>query len=475
MMNSQTSSETILAEATRLEDALAEMEQTRVLIKREAVRGTLAERSGVDIPLVGWNRHVEQGVLELQMHLALHPPKPWDGVTRTVTEDGRQTYELQRLGFAIDLPAGWTLVTQAPAWQIRFLARLKGVRVPDSSVVEFTCGSEESINVSVMPLGAELPPDVTELSMTLEAQDLEFTDPIFGRITVGGREHVTARYIAWSRVHSKKYLLVFGDRGYALTAASPDATRAEQREEVWDAIAGSFRLLPWAADAAAKFGASGRGHGMISSARDELELRLQCRAVAGVLYGRAHEAVAAGDYGSARKLLGRCLAEQPDHVLAHQALAVIYEKQGYLRRALDHRRAVHRLDPSDGVNRAKLVALQEEMGRGEEAGELRASAPAAVPRRSSTSRAGPRFVAHPWRDFSVALGYYALLDGWLWRAAPWPNAIIALLAVIPAVVLTANVAKQGPRIGLSPWAARLLGVALLIVALVALIVRGWWK
>ena len=54
----------------------------------------------------------------------------------------------------------------------------------------------------------------------------------------------------------------------------------------------------------------------------------------GVLYGRGDEAAAEGDYSTARKLLERCLADDPDHVLAHKELAIIYEKQGGLRRAV---------------------------------------------------------------------------------------------------------------------------------------------
>ena len=149
-------------------------------------------------------------VMALRMHLELHPPslgtaRPWGPIVQ-----GWRTHEHQRLGFALDLPADWSLVTAPPPWRVRMMARLQGVPLPDASVVEFICGSEESLNVSVMTLGADMPPDVNELMMTLEAQDLEFTDPVFGRITVGGREHATARYVAWGRVHSKKYQLVFG-------------------------------------------------------------------------------------------------------------------------------------------------------------------------------------------------------------------------------------------------------------------------
>ncbi len=94
----------------------------------------------------------------------------------------------------------------------------------------------------------------------------------------------------------------------------------------------------------------------------ELEMRLERRAAGGVLYGRAYEAVSAGDDGVARKLLERCLQDDPNHVLAHKELAVICEKHGNLRRALEHRRAVHNLNPNDAVNEAKLQRLLSTLG-----------------------------------------------------------------------------------------------------------------
>lgn len=346
----------------RLEDALKEMEWALVLVKREAARGTLAEAAGVELPLFGWYRNVEHDVMALRMHLALHPTRPWDGATMGPIAQGWRTHEHQRLGFALDLPADWSLVTAPPPWHIRMMVRLQGVPQPDASVVEFICGSEESLNVSVKSLGADMPPDVTELIMTLEAQDLEFTDPVFGRIFVGGREHATARYIAWGQVHSKKYLLVFGGRGYALTTASPDAQRAATHEGLWDAIVGTFHLLPWAADEAARFMPDRRQSMMIDRLTEELEMRIERRAVGGVLYARAYEAVAEGNYDTARKLLERCLKDNPDHVLAHKEMAVISEKQGNLHRALEHRRAVHRLNPEDAINEVRLKDLLRKLG-----------------------------------------------------------------------------------------------------------------
>ncbi len=348
----------------RLEDALKELEWALVLVKRAAARGTLAEAAGINLPVYGWNRHVEEDVVALRMHLALHPTKPWDGATVGPIAQGWRTHEHQRLGFALDLPADWSLVTAPPPWRVQMMARLQGVPLPNASVVEFICGSEESLNVSVMTLGADMPPEINELTMTLEAQDLEFTDPVFGRITVGGREHASARYIAWGRVHSKKYQLVFAGRGYALTAASPDAERAAAHEGLWDAIAGTFRLLPWAADEAARFTPHPRQSTMINRLTEELEMRIARRAVGGVLYGRAYEAVAEGDDNTARKLLERCLKDDPGHVLAHKELAVIFEKQGDLRRALEHRQAVHRLNPGDAINEAKLKELLRKLGLG---------------------------------------------------------------------------------------------------------------
>lgn len=156
----------------RLEDALKEMKWALVLVKREAARGTLAEAVGVELPLFGWYRNVEHDVMALRMHLALHPTRPWDGATMGPIAQGWRTHEHQRLGFALDLPADWSLVTAPSPWHIRMMVRLQGVPQPDASVVEFICGSEESLNVSVKSLGADMPPDVTELIMMLEAQEI---------------------------------------------------------------------------------------------------------------------------------------------------------------------------------------------------------------------------------------------------------------------------------------------------------------
>ena len=74
--------------------------------------------------------------------------------------------------------------------------------------------------------------------------------------------------------------------------------------------------------------------------------------------------MAEGDDNTARKLLERCLKDDPGHVLAHKELAVIFEKQGDLRRALEHRQAVHRLNPEDAINEAKLKELLRKLGLG---------------------------------------------------------------------------------------------------------------
>ena len=151
----------------RLEDALKELEWALVLVKRAAARGTLAEAAGINLPVYGWNRHVEEDVVALRMHLALHPTKPWDGATVGPIAQGWRTHEHQRLGFALDLPADWSLVTAPPPWRVQMMARLQGIPLPKSTtVVEFICGSEESLNVSVMTLGADMPPEINELTDT---------------------------------------------------------------------------------------------------------------------------------------------------------------------------------------------------------------------------------------------------------------------------------------------------------------------
>jgi tetratricopeptide (TPR) repeat protein len=242
-----------------------------------------------------------------------------------------KTYRHDKLGFEIDIPEEWLL---AP--------------IPDGGpkdFFQFGCYNE-AFNFEIGPLIPERLLEYTELEFRLYAQNNRFTDLEFGKVTVGGREHVWARYHIqdrWGNRWNKKYMLVFGGTEYTITATCNDLQWFAQREKDWDAIVRSFRLME-------------------SRERAIRAQKNQRREIAGPLYERAYEAVAKGRYSEARVLLERCLCENPNHILAHKELAVVLRQLDDARGALSHRREVKRLDPSDTLNRVNISALLEVLG-----------------------------------------------------------------------------------------------------------------
>jgi tetratricopeptide (TPR) repeat protein len=245
--------------------------------------------------------------------------------------DRMKTYRDEGLGFEIDVPEEWSLPTRV---------------APDS--LKFDGVLNETLNFAIGPLLPERLLEYTELEFRLYAHNKRYTDLEFGRISVGGRDHVWARYHMGHEVWTKKYMIVFGGIEYAITATCFDQQTFAEREKVWDAIVTSFRLRE-------------------SRERSIRELQAQRRETAGPLYEKAYEAVAEGRYSEARALLERCLCENPNHILAHKELAVVLRQLGDIRGALGHRREVKRLDPSDTLNRFNIAVLLNVLGARDEA------------------------------------------------------------------------------------------------------------
>jgi tetratricopeptide (TPR) repeat protein len=243
--------------------------------------------------------------------------------------DEMKTYRNEEAGFEIDVPEEWSLPTGGTLDDIR-------------------CLPDEAIHFAIGPLLPERLPDYTEREFTQYARDKGYTNLQFGRIFVGGKEHVWARYHEGHGEWTKKYMLAFGGIGYVITTTGASPTTFAQREKVWDAMVASFRL---------------------SESREQniLKLKAHRSEIASQLYERAYEAVAEGRYSEARVLLERCLSDNPDHTLAHKELAVVLKKMGDLRGALPHRREVKRLDPSDTVNRFNLADLLAVLGARDDA------------------------------------------------------------------------------------------------------------
>jgi tetratricopeptide (TPR) repeat protein len=154
-----------------------------------------------------------------------------------------KTYRDKKHGFEIDIPKDWTVYKEIlPALAPTLLRLAYGW---DPSVdVAFTCGPNEILNIVVETMRPEPTPGFTESFFKLYAQRMGFTNCEYGRIIVGNKAHTWSRYQFENQVWSKKYLIVLGGKGYAITASCNDKGMFLQREKIWDAIAASFRLTP---------------------------------------------------------------------------------------------------------------------------------------------------------------------------------------------------------------------------------------
>jgi hypothetical protein len=275
---------------------------------------------------------------------------------------GLKTYRNERHGFEIDVPEAWSLDTKRAPLPFILISLVRGLR--PYADVQFSCGPNEALNFMIERMLVELPPDIHQLMFTITAQDMEYTDLEFGRITVGGKEHAWARYCIGGKVWSKKYMIILGGIGYAITGSCNDQRKFTESERHWDTVATSFRPIMDADDSSA---VSSKYLSTIERTREILEERLARREACGRLYGMAYDATAEKRYSEARTLLKKCLAENPNHILAHKEMAVALKNMGYQREALYHRREVKRLDPSDTVNRANLVQLLAGLGAKREA------------------------------------------------------------------------------------------------------------
>src|SRR5205085_1784022 len=95
--------------------------------------------------------------------------------------------------------------------------------------------------------------------------------------------------------------------------------------------------------------------------RDQGALRREAVADSGQCLLQLHNAA------EAARCFEFVLSEQPDHVECHRGLAVVYYDQGATDRALEHLRAVARLDPGDGRPHRLMGLIYKDMGRLSEA------------------------------------------------------------------------------------------------------------
>ena len=365
-----------------------------------------------------------------------------------------KTLQNEKHGFEIDLPEDWQP------------ARIPSA--PGKDLWQYGC-RDEALNFEIGPLFPEPALDDTEIEFKLFARDRAFSNLQIGRIRVAGKDHVCASYLIddnMGRRWNKKYMIVCGGTEYALTATCNDPRWFAIREKDWDAIIRSFRPLVPVDDAT--HAADRTSERYRAQRREIIEQRLEMREITGTDYAQAYEAVASGQYQAARDLLEKCLAANPDHLLAHKELAVVLEKLGKKREALSQRQAVKRLAPTDGVNRVKLADLLAQCGSEgaalREAQELLAQQPANPQYQALKAR-----LTHtPYPDYRLMFlgGLIALLltdiglaTGSLGIKDVWCTALFMLMSAGCMIF-------AGPRLGISrPVAAVIAGALYLFFLL----------
>jgi len=365
----------------------------------------------------------------------------WLGCAHTVPRlfDEMKTYRNEQHGFEIDIPEEWSLSSgKLPLWLSVPLAFKLGwnPRVD----VQFS-GANESININIEPMMPEPPPDVTELLFILQSQDMEYVNCESGRITIADKEHTWARYELANTIWSKKYLIVLGGKGYAITAACNDRRLFAQREEAWDAMASSFRLLAPIDDSIAARNESSAAYRTIAHLRETLEVRVERRARS-LSYGRACEAIEDNRNSDARVWLEKCLTEHSADNLDTQVfilrkLVSVLKKLGDRKSILHYRKEMKRLKPSDYANRAALVELLIEYGYRKEATHEVEELIALEPNSSVFQKLQARLLNNTEPNyrlrFFLAIAYFLfvvvdVLAGGIILTAPWLAGFLCLPA-----------------------------------------------
>jgi hypothetical protein len=152
------------------------------------------------------------------------------------------TYRYEKYGFEIDLSDEWNLYSAALPLLPTIMFTIANGWIPKTDV-EFSTGPNEYLNIVVETIKPEPSPEFLESFFDRYAEQMGFTNCMFGRILVGHKEHVWARYQMPNNIWSKKYMIILNDMGYAISASCSGMEMIIRREKSWDEIVASLRLL----------------------------------------------------------------------------------------------------------------------------------------------------------------------------------------------------------------------------------------
>ena len=384
-------------------------------------------------------------------------------------------YRNEQYGFEIDIPEDLALESGRLTLLANILSVFKLGWIPSVNV-QFG-NANVSFNIAIEPMSPELPPDLTELMFALQAQDMDYVNCKFGRISLGDKVHTWARYELAGKLWSKKYMLVLGGSGYAITVGCNDQNVFLQREGEWDASVSSFHLLAPIDDSIAAFNKSSRAHSAVAQLREMLEMRAERRG-RNLSYGRAMEAIENNRYSDARVWLEKCLHEFEDNETTSphliKQLVAVSKKLGDKKSALRYRRELKRLKPSDYANRMELVELLAGFGYSKEAMSEAEELVALMPNASAYQNLKTKLANNPGPNyrlrFVLLLTYFLFVDvnvllGGIVLKTPWLAGILCQ----PAAHYL-NLA--GRWVGLTRNSSDWITVALSLSTLLILVLKG---
>ena len=345
-----------------------------------------------------------------------------------------KTYRNEQYSFEIDLPEDLVVESGRLPVLPAILSVVKLGWIPSVNV-QFG-NANVSFNIAIESMSPELTPELTELIFALQAQDMEYVNCEFGRMSLGDKVHTWARYELAGKLWSKKYMLVLGGKGYAITVGCNDQNVFQQKEGEWDASVSSFHLLAPIDDAIIAFNESPRADHARTQLREILEMRAERRA-RNLSYGRAMEAMEDNRYSDARVWLEKCLHEFEDNetTSSHliKQLVAVSKKLGDKKSALRYRRELKRLKPSDYANRMELVELLAGLGYSKEAMSEAEELVALVPNAPAYQNFKTNLANNPRPNyrlrFILLLAYFVFVDvnvllGGVVLKAPWLAGIL---------------------------------------------------
>jgi hypothetical protein len=134
-----------------------------------------------------------------------------------------KSYKNTEFGFEIEIPDHWPDPMKVAA-----------------DGLMFNCFPVEAMNFMIAPILPERLLEYTEFEFAQYVQREKHTNLEFGRISVGEKEHLWARYCMVNGMWAKIYLIVFGRVEYTITASCADRRTFVEIESSWDTIVSRF-------------------------------------------------------------------------------------------------------------------------------------------------------------------------------------------------------------------------------------------